>query len=115
MESRFKATGPDGNDMTIELLEFANIIGLERAVAGRYSVLLLLELYGGTQSGQMNPAKIIHEIQALEGMRECSRLKPALLFDRKPLQGLWHKHYLVDGLPSMATNLRRAINKYGLP
>lgn len=113
-ESKFKATGPDGSDMTAELLEFANVIGLEQATAGRYSLLLLLELYGGTQSGQMKPAKVIDEIRALEGMRESS-LKPASLFNRKPLQGLWHKHYLVDGVPSMATNLQRAINRYGLP
>lgn len=111
----FKMTGSDGKDMTSELLSFAEMIGLERAASGRYSVLLLLGLYGGAQSGQLNPAKVIQEIQILEGLLGCSRLKPASIFNREPLQGLWHKHYLEDGVPSMATNLRRGINKYGLP
>lgn len=114
-ETRFKATGPDGEDMTPMLLEFASAIGLEQAVPGRYSVLLLLELFAGGQSGQMNPAKVVHEIQVLEGLRESSCLKPASVFDRKPLQGLWHKHYLAEGVPSMAINLQKAMKRYGLP
>jgi len=111
----FKATGSEGKDMTSELLGFAEIVGLERVASGRYSVLLLLELYGGMQSRQLNPAKVIHEIEVLEGLRECSSLKPASVFNREPLKGLWHKHYLEDGVPSMARNLRRGIIKYGLP
>ena len=111
----FKATDSDGKDIASELLGFAEMIGLEQAASGRYSVLLLLGLYGGTQSGQLNPAKVIHEIEVLEGLRECSRLKPASIFTRELLKGLWHKHYLEDGVSSMARNLRRGINKYGLP
>ncbi len=111
----FTATNSDGEDMTSELRRFAEIVGLERAASGRYSVLLLLGLYGGIQSGQLNPAKVIHEIEALEGIRDCSRLKPASLFNHYPLRGLWHKHFLEDGLSSMARNLRRGMHKYGLP
>jgi len=89
---------------------------LERVASGRYSVLLLLCLFGGTRSGRLNPAKVIHEIECLEGICERSNLKPASQFERKPaLRGLWHKHYLEDGLPSMAKNLRKGIAKFGLP
>jgi hypothetical protein len=101
--------------MTLELMGFAEAIGLDRVASGRYSILLLLGLYGGMKSGQLNPAKVIYEIEALEGIRERSRLKPPSVFERAPLKGLWHKHYLEDGLASMAKNLRRGIHKYGLP
>ena len=112
----FRSTDSDGNDVTSELLGFAEFIGLERVASGRYSVLLLLALYAGMRSGQQNPPKVIHEIEALEGLRVNSRSKPASIFKRdKPLKGLWHKHYLEDGLPSMATNLRKGIARYGLP
>lgn len=114
--NRFRATNADGRDRAPDLLRFAEGIGLERIASGRYSVLLLLCLFGGTRSGRLNPAKIIHEIECLEGIRERSNLKPASRFERKPaLRGLWHKHYFEDGLPSMAKNLRKGIAKLGLP
>jgi hypothetical protein len=111
----FKLTSNDGGDMTSEVIQFAEMIGIERAASGRYSILLLLALFGGAKSGKINPAKVVHEIQSLEGLCEESHLKPASLFKHAPLQGLWHKHYLQDGLPSMAINLRKGINKNGLP
>lgn len=112
----FRATNADGQDMAPDLLRFAERIELERIAAGRYSLLLLLCLFGGTRSGRLNPAKVIHEIECLEGIRERSNLKPASQFERKPaLRGLWHKHYLEDGLPSMANNLSKGIAKFGLP
>jgi len=112
----FQATGADGRDMAPDLLRFAEMIGLERIASGRYSILLLLGLFGGTHSGKLNPAKVIHEIESLEGIREKSNLKPTSQFERRPaLRGLWHKHYLGDGLPSMAKNLRKGIGRYGLP
>jgi hypothetical protein len=111
----FKATANDGSDMTPDLLQFAEMIGIERIVPGRYSVLLLLALYGATRAGRLNPAKVLHEIESLEGIRGESSLKPASQFKHPPLKGLWHKHYLQDGLPTMAINLRKGIGKHGLP
>lgn len=111
-----KVTDIDGNDLTEELDEFAEIYGLERAIPGRYSVLLLYGLYYGGKVGRLNPAKVIQEIEFLEGLRQPSGTKPASVFQRnKPLRGLWHKHYLEDGLSSMALNLHKGLERYGIP
>jgi len=112
---KYTARAANGEDMSPELINFANVIGLEAAAPSRYSILLVIELFGGCKSGRLNPAKVIHEIKALEGIGAPSQLKPAIPFKRPPLKGLWHKHYLEDGLSSMAFNLKRGFDKYGIP
>lgn len=112
---KFAATAANGEDMTAELTRFATFIGLERIVPGRYSILLVLGLFGGFKSGHLNPAKVICEIQALEGIGKPSQLKPPTPFNHPPLKGLWHKHYLEDGLGAAAINLKKGLKKYGLP
>ncbi|QFY44915.1 hypothetical protein F6R98_02935 [Candidatus Methylospira mobilis] len=103
--------------MSAELTYFANFIGLEAIAPGRYSMLLLLGLFGGFKSGALNPAKVIHEIQALEGIGTPSQLKPPSQFNRpkSPLKGLWHKHYLEDGLRALALNVKKGLDLYGIP
>jgi hypothetical protein len=101
--------------MTAELTNFVNVIGLESAASGRYSILLALGLFGGFKSGRLNPAKVIHEIKALEGLGKQSQLKPPVLFKQPPLKGLWHKHYLEDGRAALAFNVKKGLSKYGLP
>lgn len=112
---QYKMTGQDGHDMTAEIDSFAKIIGLERACPGRYSLILVLGLFGGYKSGHQGPEKIIHEIEALEGAAKPSILKAPIQFEHPPLKGLWHKHYLQDGLSSMATNIQKGLNKFGMP
>jgi hypothetical protein len=112
---RFKATHSDGRDATSDLLAFAEAIGLESVISGRYSALLLLGLFGGTQSGMLNPAKVVSQIRVLEGVETGKGLKAATPFKHPPLEGLWHQHYLEGGLPSMARNIRKGIGKFGLP
>lgn len=112
----WQLTRHDGTDMKPELLRFAAMTGLERAAPGRISTLLLLQLYAGATSGAFNPAKVIREIACLEGGGGRSKLKPPTRFERHPaLRGLWHKHYLQDGIASMALNLRRGIKQHGIP
>ncbi|PHM20828.1 MAG: hypothetical protein CK604_07120 [Curvibacter sp. PD_MW3] len=101
--------------MSAELATFVKAIGLERAAPGRYSLLLSLGLFGGHLAGRLNPAKVIREIEALEGVGAPSRLKPPIQNRHPPLKGLWHKHHLQDGLGSLAKNLRRSLHKYGMP
>lgn len=113
--SQFKATRSDGSDATSELLSFAKAIGLESIAAGRYSFLLLLELFGSARSGMLNPAKIVSQIRFLEGIEAANQLKAATLFKHPPLQGLWHQHYLEDGLQSVAHNIQKGIKQFGLP
>jgi hypothetical protein len=105
----------DGIDITEDLRRFAELIGLEVAAPGRYSKLLLLQLFGGSASGKLNPAKVVHEIRLLEGMGGRSTTKPPEPFRRPPLLGLMHKHYLPDGLHAMARNMLNGIKKDGLP
>ena len=113
---RWQLIRDDGTDMKPELLRFAAVTGLERVAPGRISTLLLLQLYAGATSGALNSAKVIHEIACLEGAGRQSKLKPPTRFERRPaLRGLWHKHYLQDGIASMALNLRRGIKQHGIP
>jgi len=101
--------------MTGEMDNFADVIGLKRAAPGRYSMLLVLALYGGVRSGQLNPAKVVHEIRALEGIGPPSQLKPPIQNKHPPLKGLWHKHYLENGLRALALNLQKGLGRYGMP
>lgn len=111
----FQATHSDGSGAMSDLLAFAKVIGLESATSGRYSVLLLLQLFGATKSGMLNPAKVVGQIRTLEGTEIGYGLKAATPFKRPPLQGLWHQHYLEDGVRSMAINIHKGLRRFGLP
>jgi len=108
-------TAANGEDMTDMVRGFARFIGLEQAAPGRYSMLLVLGLFGGYQSGMLNPAKVIHEIRALEGIGQPSKLKPPIQNKHPPLRGLWHKHYLEDGPRAMALNILKGLKRYSIP
>jgi hypothetical protein len=115
MTLRFIATAANGDDITALLADFAGSIGLDRVAPGRYSFALVLGLFGGFKSGHQNPAKIMREIEALEGIGPPSRLKPPGQFNRPPLKGLWHKHHLEDGLRGTAINALKGLHRYGSP
>jgi hypothetical protein len=93
MATTFTLTAPDGTDRTAEISGFAEMIGLDHAAPGRCSLLLTLGLFGGFKSGHVDPAKVVHEIRALEGVGRPSQLKPPIQNKHPPLKGLWHKHY----------------------
>ena len=112
MPTEFRLNANDGRDVTPEIIDF---VGLDRIAAGRYSKLLLLQIYGGAKSGHQNSAKIIREIEALEGYEPASLSKPPAQFNYPPLKGLWHKHYLQDELASFAMNVEHGLKKYGIP
>jgi hypothetical protein len=115
MTLEFRAVNQNGEDMGAELRGFAEAIGLERAASGRYSLILLLELFGGFKSGVQNPAKVIREIEAFEGLGAPSQTKPAEPFTGPHLRGLMHKHYLSDGLKTLALNMKNELNRFGIP
>jgi hypothetical protein len=112
---QFTLTAANGEDMTAEIINFASAIGLERAAPDRCSILLVLDLFGGFKSGHVNPARVVHEIQALEGIGNPSRLKSPTQFKRPPFKGLWHKHYLPNGLGAMVINFKKGLKLCGLP
>lgn len=111
----FKAVNQNGEDVTSELHAFAEVIGLEGVAAGRYSIALLLGLFGGFKSGMQNPAKIIREIEGLESIGAPSGTKPAQPFRGIWLRGLMHKHYLSDGLETLALNMKNELDRSGIP
>lgn len=112
---KFTAITNDGKDMSAELANFADFIGLDTVVPNRYSILLVLGLFGGFKSKHLNPANVMHEIKALEGIGTSSQMKPATPFKHPPLKGLWHKHYLEDGLSATARNIKKGLDRYGIP
>ena len=97
-----------------ELDSFINWLGLDRIAPNRYSLILVLHLFGGWKSGFQGPEKIMHEIKALEAGISTG-FKAPIQNKYPPLKGLWHKHYLQDGLPSLAMNVHLAHQKYGIP
>jgi hypothetical protein len=113
---RFGELFINGENKLEELLNFGRIIGLDSVAPNRYSTLFLIHLYfHSVILGRMNPAKVIREIRALEGLDTVSSTKPPLPFKHPPLKGLWHKHHLAEGISSMAANLKNGLKKYGLP
>lgn len=112
-QRKWQVTGGD-DAIESELASFINMIGLDRIAPGRYSLILVLHLFGGWKSGFQGPEKIIREIEALEA-GVSTGLKAPIQNRHPPLKGLWHKHYLQDGLPSLAKNVQLALKKYGMP
>jgi hypothetical protein len=115
MLGRFTATGQEGEDLTEEISRFIQMIGLEEAAPGRYSMLLVLALYGGAMSGKLNPAKVMWEIRALEGLGPESRMKAPIQNKHQPLKGLWHKHFMGETVAAVAANIRKGLGRFGIP
>jgi hypothetical protein len=51
---KFTTTAMDGRDMTPELTEFIDFVGLECLIPGRYSLLLVLHLFAGQNTRHSN-------------------------------------------------------------
>lgn len=111
---RFEEMNLNGEDISGAMANFAHFIGIENLIPGRYSALLLLDLFGGYATRGLNPWKVLHEIRALE-TGAVSHTKPPSPFKSPPLKGLWHKHFLADSLASMAINLKKGVEQDGLP
>lgn len=111
----FTAINENEDDVTLELQIFAKSIGLESVASGRFSFLFLLQLFGETQSGTIDPIKVIRQINVLEGISVNYGLKAPTKFNGRLLRELWHQHYLETGIAGVAKNLKRAMDRYGLP
>lgn len=83
-------------------------------LTGRCSSCILLDLFFGTEFLGLNPCTVIEEIKSLEN-REISQTKEASPFTRPLLVGLWHKHYMNGDVPTLAQNVKNALNEYGIP
>lgn len=89
--------------------ELMEMLDFEAITQGRYSTTFLIGLLNiHMQEQSIEP--IIDEIKALENLEGFeSRTKPATQFQRSPLKGLWHKHFFIGNIGSIAQNL---INSY---
>lgn len=106
----------DGVDKTEEIKQFAEFIGLTSLVPARCSAFLISQIYCEAEIlGELAPERVIREIRSLENPEQQSCTKPATQFGRPHLKGLWHKHYRISGISSIATNVMRALNQYGTP
>jgi hypothetical protein len=104
----------NGEDKTDTILRFAETMGLNRVAPGRYGTLFLIDLHHHTTQLGVNPYKVMDEVRALEDACRQSRTKPATQFDWMPLRGLWHKHYMETGVPSLVKNIRNGLGKHGM-
>jgi hypothetical protein len=113
----FKQVMVNGEDRTRELAIFAEQIGLQALAPGRYSVVFVIDLLvlSTTSRGLGQPYRVMDELRHLEGHEPSSLTKAPTPFTRKPLAGLWHKHYRQEGIRSFAINMQKALHKYGMP
>jgi len=98
----------------IEPSEFATLIGLDEIAPGRVSSLLVRQLRDELLNRELNPNRVIQEISALES-GDPSALKAPVQNKFPPLKGLWHQHYAEPGVPSIAMNLLKGLNRHGMP
>jgi len=104
----------EGRNRTAEALEFADRIGLTRVAPDRCSILLAVQLLDTATAGWLDPIRVIHQIEALEGAR-VTTMKSATAFRGAHLSGLWHQHFLPNGVAAIARNVRNALSHYGIP
>jgi len=86
-------SGREVNVSQVELAEYAEIVGLEQAVPGRWAWLFVLTLKLHEDTQGTDPFAIVEEIKSLEGKGQAPGTKPPTVFKREPLKGLWHKHF----------------------
>ncbi|MGF6976588.1 hypothetical protein QFZ94_005038 [Paraburkholderia sp. JPY465] len=111
---KIEAHDQDGTRHANDVEAFIPRTGLDTIAPGRYSALLVLNLFAASIAGVMEPSCVIREIKALEsGMN--SGFKPGSQLNHLPLKGLWHKHYQVMSLPSLAKNIKREMDIHGMP
>lgn len=110
----FDAKDEEGKQINEEIEAMIKLSGLDQVAYGRCSILLVLQLFAASKAGVVDPAMVVHEIAGLEaGMH--STLKASVQNKHPPLKGLWHKHYLQTDLASLAMNVQKGLNRYGMP
>ena len=120
-QKSLKVESTGENDETYQKVEndikfffsLLDMLGLEAITEGRYSTSFLMGLLNiHMQDKSIQP--VIDEIKALEAPEVFeSRTKPATQFTRSPLKGLWHKHFFVGDISSLAHNLLNSLNTQG--
>lgn len=76
-----------------ELSKFEAMLQLNRIAPGRCSRLFIAELLLWNEINGHDPSQVTRQIEVLENLERYSGTKKATEFKRKPLKGLWHKHF----------------------
>ncbi|TOB14942.1 hypothetical protein CGK10_24165 [Vibrio parahaemolyticus] len=97
---------------SVQLAEFKDLYVGNREFGNRISELFILDLYILELEFGIFPLEIIDEIRYLETGSDKSFTKPPTQFRRKPLKGLWHKHYFAANF--VIPNLENCWGKSGL-
>jgi hypothetical protein len=96
MSSRIYTVSLKGSEVKVadvQLSEFAAMYSVSDEIRSRISELLWLDLYIFDLEFGVSPDDVLREIKKLESGETDPQTKPASQFSRKPLKGLWHKHF----------------------
>lgn len=106
-----------GCDFSEQFHQFMADTGFDSVAPDRCSVLLRAQVFSDSVIARVrNPYKVLEQLMVLEGLPgRHNRMKGATQFKHPPLRGLWHKHFMAEGVRSMAINLRMGLKAYGLP
>lgn len=94
-----------------ELKAFQEDLPFSGMVLGRVAEFFWFDLFSLTRLGQVDPFQVMESIRTLETGRSDG-VKPASLFQRLPLKGLWHQHYFSANF--VARNMRLGLGQGGL-
>lgn len=96
MSARIYTVSLKGSEVKVtdeQLSEFAAMYSVSDEIRSRISELLWLDLYIFDLEFGVSPDDVLREIKNLESGETDPQTKPASQFSRKPLKGLWHKHF----------------------
>jgi len=88
-----------------ELVEYANLYGIESLISGRFSWLFVFNLMMLERKNGIDPFSIIAEIKDLEGLGPSQQTKLASPFKGPHLKGFWHKHFFTANPSLFAHNI----------
>ncbi len=95
MEFYFYVDSPKGRfQVTPKVLDdFGLLIGIDDIIPGRYSRAFLADLYCHEKIYGICPEEVLDAIKEEESGTIIQGIKKSTKFRKKPLKGLWHKHY----------------------
>ncbi|PNI00280.1 hypothetical protein [Vibrio diazotrophicus] len=106
-----------------DLEAFAKFYFRGLPVLERCTEKFILDLYVYAHTSGLNPLVVLDEIKSLEVPNEFTRTKPATMFTRLPLKGIWHKHFfsshflgqnmqIAQGGGRLETSIGQVLEKY---
>jgi hypothetical protein len=103
-----------GHDIAVESeqLQAFKDMYVHDDLASRMSDLLLFDMYVLDIGFGVSPHDVLKSIKNLEEGEPHSGIKPATMFRKPPLKGMWHKHYF--SAQFLLQNISLALGKDGL-